>query len=223
MLIGVVEVNAGYVLGESASRVAIVHTALVSSLTYLIGGQVDLLAALCVAPGAMVGAVIGSKLLRRIPVAQLRWMFVTFLLVIAARLVLVAPQRGGHVELAVPVIIGYVGLGLIMGMASGLFGISGSIIAVPLMISLFSASDPVGKGTSLLVSFPTSAVGTVANRGAGLVDVRAGLVVGIAAATASIPARRSPYRRGYPGSCLLACLCWWPFTSASRPTAQATR
>ena len=37
------------------------------------------------------------------------------------------------------------------------------------------------------MSVPTSVVGTLSNRRAGLVDVRAGLVVGLAAAAASVP------------------------------------
>ena len=49
-------------------------------------------------------------------------------------------------------------------------------------------SDLVVQGSSLLVSVPTSAAGTIPNRRAGLVVVRAGLIIGAAAAAASIPA-----------------------------------
>ncbi len=75
-----------------------------------------------------------------------------------------------------------------MGIASGLFGIGGGIIAVPLMITFFAASDVVAKGTALVVSIVTGVVGTAANTRAGLVDVRVGLVLGAAAAIASVPA-----------------------------------
>jgi hypothetical protein len=172
----------------ATSLVAIVPTALVGSLTYLLNGQVDVTAAVFVAIGAIAGTVVGTHLLRRIPVPQLRWMFVVFILLVAARLLLVPPHRGDHVSLTVLVAAGYIGIGLVMGLASGLFGIGGGIIAVPLLVSLFAVSDLVAKGTSLLVSVPTSAVGTLSNRRAGLVDVRAGAVVGVAAAAASVPA-----------------------------------
>ena len=172
----------------ATSLVAIVPTALVSSVTYLLNGQVDLTAAVLVALGAVAGTLIGTRLLRRIPVPKLRRMFVVFILLIAARLLLVSPSRGDHAHLTVLVAVGFIGVGLVMGLASGLFGIGGGIIAVPLMISLFAVSDLVAKGTSLLVSVPTSVVGTLSNRRAGLVDVRAGLVVGLAAAAASVPA-----------------------------------
>jgi uncharacterized membrane protein YfcA len=172
----------------ATSLVAIVPTALVSSLAYLLNGQVDVTAASFLVLGAIAGTVVGTHLMRRISVSQLRWMFVAFILLVAARLLLVSPQRGDDVHVTVFVAAGYVGIGLVMGLASGLFGIGGGIIAVPLMISLFAVSDLVAKGTSLLVSVPTSAVGTLSNRRAGLVEVRAGLVVGVAAAAASIPA-----------------------------------
>ncbi len=172
----------------ATSLVAIVPAALVGSLTYLLDGHVDVVAALLVTSGAIAGALVGARLLRRIPVVALRWMFVVFVLLVAARLLLVAPERGAHVDLTLLVAAGYVGVGLVMGLSSGLFGIGGGIIAVPLLVSLFAFSDLVAKGTSLLVSVPTSAVGTYANQRAGLVDVRVGLVVGLAAAVASVPA-----------------------------------
>lgn len=172
----------------ATSLVAILPAAVVSSVTYLINGAVDLVAGAFIAAGAISGAVIGSRLLRRISVPALRWMFIVFIVAVAARLLFVAPQRGQAVDFSLLVGGGYVALGLAMGIASGLFGIGGGIIAVPLMITFFSASDLVAKGTALVVSILTSAVGTAANSRAGLVDARAGLVLGAVAAVASIPA-----------------------------------
>jgi hypothetical protein len=74
-----------------------------------------------------------------------------------------------------------------MGIASGLFGIGGGVIAVPGLIALFGASDLIAKGTSLLVMLPTGIVGTVGNIRGRLVDLRAGLVVGLAATLISAP------------------------------------
>lgn len=172
----------------ATSLAAIVPSALVGSLTYLVNGQVDLPAASFVILGAVAGTMLGTRLLHRIPVCHLRWMLVVFLLLVAVRLLLVSPERGGGVDLTMIVAVAYVAVGLVMGLASGLFGIGGGIIAVPLMVSALGVSDLVAKGTSLLVSVPTSAVGTMSNRRVGLVDLRAGLVVGTAAAAASVPA-----------------------------------
>jgi uncharacterized membrane protein YfcA len=135
----------------------------------------------------VVGAIVGSALLRRISLTWLRWMFIVFIVAIAARLFLVSPERGDPVELSPLVAAEFVVLGLAMGVLSALFGIGGGIIAVPAFIGVFAISDLVAKGTSLAVMIPTSIVGTVTNWRAGTVDVRSGLVLGIAATLASVP------------------------------------
>ncbi len=115
-------------------------------------------------------------------------MFIVVILAVAARLLLVEPGRGHSIPLTPWVMFGYVALGVVMGVASGLFGIGGGIIAVPLLVSVFAVGELVAKGTALLVSIPTSAVGTLSNRRGNMVDVRAGLIIGAAAAAASVPA-----------------------------------
>lgn len=171
----------------ATSLAAIVPTAVIGSITYLANGEIDIAAGALIAVGAIAGALIGSALLRRIPVAWLRWMFIALILIVAARLLLVTPERGDSLELTVPVALGYVALGLVMGIASGLFGIGGGIIAVPALVAIFGISDLIAKGTSLLVMVPTSIVGTLSHARAKAVDVRAGLIVGVAATVASVP------------------------------------
>ena len=172
----------------ATSLVAIIPAAAASSATYLAHGDVNIVGAALVAPGAVAGAVVGSHLLRRLPLAWLRWMFIAFIVANAVRLLVIAPERGHLAHLTAGVALGYVGLGLVVGVASGLFGIGGGIIAVPLLIAGFGVGDLTAKGSALLVSIPASVAGTVTSRRAGLVDVRAGLVLGAAAAVASVPA-----------------------------------
>jgi hypothetical protein len=171
----------------ATSLAAIVPASIVGSTTYLLAGEIDLLAGFFIAIGGIVGALLGSAVLKRIPIIWLRWMFIVFILLVAARMVLVSPVRGESLEFSALVALGYVLLGLVMGILSGLFGIGGGIIVVPALIGIFAISDLIAKGTSLLVMIPTSAIGTGANWRAGTVDVRAGLIVGVAATTASIP------------------------------------
>jgi uncharacterized membrane protein YfcA len=171
----------------TTSLAAIVPTSIAGSLGYLAAGHIDLVAGTIIAAGAVVGSVIGAKLLRRIPLFWLRWMFITLLLVVALRMVLVEPERGETLDLDALVVLGYLALGLVMGVASGLFGIGGGVIAVPALVAVFGVSDLIAKGTSLLVLVPTSIVGTLTNLRAHAVDLRAGLVVGLAATVAAIP------------------------------------
>jgi len=170
---------------SATSLVAIIPTAVAGSATYFANGEVDLLVALLVAIGGVAGAYLGAKLLKRIPVVWLRWLFIALLILVAIRMFLIAPERGADVELDPLVGLGLVAAGLFMGVASGLFGIGGGVILVPLLIAGFGAGDLVAKGTSLLVMVPTSIMGTITNLRGRMVDVRAGFVVGLAATAAS--------------------------------------
>ena len=171
---------------SATSLAAIVPAAIAGSLTYFANGEIDLLAALFVAIGGIVGSWIGSWLLRRLSLGWLRWMFIALLIAVAVRMVLVVPVRGDRLlELEVLPILGMIALGIVIGIASGLFGIGGGVIMVPAFIALFGMSDLVAKGTSLAVMIPTAISGTVANTRAGLVDLKVALIVGLAATVAS--------------------------------------
>jgi uncharacterized protein len=169
----------------ATSLVAIVPTAVAGATTYGIAGEIDLVAAALVGAGAFAGAPLGAYLLRALPLAWLRWAFIVGMLVAAARLILVEPERGSDIDLSVLLSLGLLLLGIVMGVAAGMFGIGGGVIAVPVLIALFGMGDLAAKGTSLAAMIPAAVSGTIPNLRAGLVDVRQGLIVGIAAVLAS--------------------------------------
>lgn len=170
----------------ATSLLAILPSAIAGSVTYLINGQVDLIAAALIATGAIAGSFIGSHLLKRLPLVWLRWLFIGMVALVAVRMLLIVPVRGEPLELSPLLVLGYVALGVIMGIAAGMFGIGGGIIAVPALVAIAGVSDLIAKGTSLLVIVPTSVSGTIANVRHRLVDVRAGIIVGVAASAASV-------------------------------------
>lgn len=170
----------------ATSLLAILPTAIAGSVTYALNGEVDYVAAGIVAVGAIGGAFIGTALLRRIPIVWLRWIFIAMLVGVAIRMVLLEPERGEPLPLSVLLVFGYLLLGLVMGIASGLLGVGGGIVAVPALVAIFGISDLIAKGTSLLVMVPTTISGSVSNRRAGLVEVRTALIVGAFAAIASV-------------------------------------
>lgn len=170
----------------TTSLAAIVPAAVAGSITYLANGEIDLLAVLFVAIGGIIGSWMGAWLVRRLPLGWLRWLFIALLIAVAVRLALVTPVRGDRLlEPEVGSIIAMIALGLVIGVASGLFGIGGGIIMVPAFIALFGMSDLVAKGTSLAAMIPTAVSGSVANARAGIVDLRVALIVGVAATLAS--------------------------------------
>ncbi len=170
----------------ATSLLAILPTSIAGSISYLSQGEVDLLAAGVIAIGAVAGSILGSNLLRRIRLVWLRWLFILMLVIVAVRMALIEPERGEPLEFTLPVALIYLGIGLIMGIAAGLFGIGGGVIAVPSLVALLGISDLIAKGTSLLVMIPTSIAGTITNSRNRLPDVRIGLIVGVAASAASV-------------------------------------
>jgi len=170
---------------SATSLVAIIPAGIVGTVTYGLTGHVDLVAALLIAAGGVAGTFIGTRLLHRLSIGWLRWLFIGLLVLVAVRLFLEIPARSGVIALTPVSIPGLVILGLVMGIASGLFGIGGGVIVVPILVALFGAGDLLAKGTSLLAIIPGAVTGTVRNARAGLVDVIDGTIVGVTAAIAS--------------------------------------
>lgn len=172
----------------ATSLAAIVPTAVVGSIAYFANGEVDLAAAGLVAAGGIAGSWIGSHLLRRLPLGWLRWGFIALLVLVAVRLVVAPPERmSAPAELDLGIGAAYVGLGFVVGIAAGLFGIGGGLIMVPAFIAVFGMGDLLAKGTSLAAMIPTSISGSVANLRGRLLSAREALIVGVAATLASLP------------------------------------
>ncbi len=171
---------------SATSLVAIVPASLVGSLIYLANGHVDVVAALSIGAGGVVGALIGTKLLRVLPLTVLRWAFVVLLVAAAVRLLFFeVPSRGAELELGIWSIVGLVLFGVAVGTLSGLLGVGGGVIIVPVLISLVGIGDLLAKGTSLLAMVPISTVGTIANLRARLVRLSDGVIAGVCAVAAS--------------------------------------
>ncbi|MGX9347292.1 sulfite exporter TauE/SafE family protein [Microbacterium sp. KNMS] len=168
-------------LGAGTSSAAIIPTAIVGVISYAVNGDVDWIAALLIAAGAVFGAQIGVRMLHALSEPVLRWIFVGFLVVVMISLFLIVPSRDAVLEIDVWSGAGLVVLGLVTGIVSGLIGVGGGIVVVPVLMLLFGMSDLVAKGTSLLMMIPTSLSGTVANIRKHNVDVAAAVGVGLAA------------------------------------------
>ncbi|MDH6423327.1 sulfite exporter TauE/SafE family protein [Aurantimicrobium minutum] len=170
---------------SATSLLAIVPTSFVGALTYAANHQVDVLVAVFVSLGAIVGAPLGSKLLRVLPIAVVHWTFITMMVIEAIRLIFITEVSHGAFELTFVSGAGLIGLGLLMGVASGMLGIGGGVIAVPVFMSVFGLAPLLAKGTSLLAMVPTAISGTIPNLRAGLVVLKEGAIVGLAAVAAS--------------------------------------
>jgi len=170
-------------LAAGTSLAAIVPTAAVGVVSYAVSGSVAWIPAIILAAGAVVGAQIGTWLLARLPQNALRWGFVVFLVVVIVMLFIVIPSRDAELPVTWLSGAGLAAVGVFTGVMAGLLGVGGGVVVVPALMLLFGASDLVAKGTSLLMMIPTAISGTIGNVRRRNVDLRAAVVVGVAACT----------------------------------------
>lgn len=170
----------------ATSLAAIVLSSISGAATYTVAGHTDVIAGLLLGAGGVAGTLIGTRLLKVLPIAVLRWGFIALLVVIALRMLLIVPDRGGDIEFGVATAIGLVASGVVMGVLAGMFGIGGGVLIVPLLVAVFGASDLLAKGTSLLAMIPISIAGSIANVRNTLVRPLDGFVIGGTALLASL-------------------------------------
>lgn len=168
-------------LAAGTSVAAILPTAIVGSLSYAAQGNVDWVAALCLAIGIIVGAQLGTYLLAKLPVSALQWAFMAFLVVVIITLWLVVPQREDQISMNLLVAGMLVLTGFVTGVLSGVLGVGGGVVVVPVLMFFFGANDLAAKGSSLLMMIPGSISGTIGNARRKNVDMRAALIVGLSA------------------------------------------
>lgn len=173
-------------LAAGTSVAAILPTAVVGSISYAVQGNVDWVAALCLAIGIVAGAQLGTYLLARLPVSALQWAFMGFLVVVIITLWLVVPQREDEIGINVLTASMLILTGFVTGVLSGVLGVGGGVIVVPVLMFFFGANDLTAKGSSLVMMIPGSISGTLGNSRRKNVDLRAALIVG-AAASVCVP------------------------------------
>lgn len=72
------------------------------------------------------------------------------------------------------------GIGLLAGFLSGLIGIGGGIVIVPLLVYLFSISQKTAQGTTLFMFlFPVGILGVYNYHKAGLIDYKMAAIMAV--------------------------------------------
>jgi uncharacterized protein len=166
-------------VAHGTSLAATVVVAAASAATYVASDDVDWPITACFASGAVAGAIIGTHLLKIIPRRPLIVVFVATILATAIRLLLVS-DSGGRNDLTIAMGAALVLFGVVTGTLSGLLGVGGGVVMVPVMVVLLSMPTVVAKGTSVATIVPSSLVGTIRNRSNRNVDLRIGAIVGAA-------------------------------------------
>ena len=178
------------------SLAAILPIGVVAAATYYFGRsspQTDLTVAFFLAVGGIVGAFFGSLAARRISDRALSMIFAVLLVAVGLKEVYDA-LNGAAPHLAastVPALspLNYAEItagGIVVGIASGITGVGGGTLIVPLLGLGFGIGQRIAQGTSLLALLPTSAIGALTHHRNGDVNVRAAMWMGGAGAPAAL-------------------------------------
>ena len=115
-----------------------------------------------------------------------------------------APARGPRAYIA------FIGIGLLAGLLSGLFGVGGGTVIVPLLVLLLQFDQRRAAGTSLAAIVPTASVGVISYATTGSVAwipaiiLAAGAVVGAQIGTRLLPRiSQTALRWGFVGFLLV--------------------
>jgi len=178
------------------SLAAILPIALVGAGTYYFGSatpQADLPIAASLVVGGAAGVIAGSFAAQKISERALR-MFVALLLFAvglkdvhdAAFASALVAHTAWSAGLGWPqyVVMAVCGLGI--GVMSGLAGLGGGVLIVPLLVIGFGVPERIAQGTSLIAILPTAAIGAIVHQANGDVDVRAAGIIGAAGVPAAI-------------------------------------
>lgn len=107
-----------------------------------------------------------------------------------------------------------IGIGLVAGLFSALFGVGGGIVIVPLLIIAAGVDGRIASGTSLAAIGITALAGTILYSAEGHVDVGYAALVGLPAAVGAvvgtgIQQRVSVRALGLAFSALLTVIALW--------------
>ncbi len=167
------------------SLAVLIVTALASSMTYAKQRKVDFRSAWMLFIASGPGAMLGSALTSRFHGGAFQLSFGLFMLLMAVLLILRDRMNPLTIEwpisrkltdgTGVTYEYGYslpllLGIGLLVGLVSGLFGIGGGSLFVPVMVILFRFPPHVATATSMFVIFLSSILGSGVHGAMGEID-----------------------------------------------------
>ena len=173
-------------INTGVSSLAVFFVASGSSITYVLNDFSDgsnlLFEILIIVFGGIFGSYIGSKLTESINTALLKKLFAILLIASAYRIIFSTSVSSAFQDNLVL----YFLIGLVSGIGSGLLGIGGGIIRIPMLIFFGGFEQIIAQGISLLTTIPTAltAAATKIRKDAQLLKI--GLIVGVFGVLGSI-------------------------------------
>lgn len=171
---------------HGTSLVALVFTGICGAITYASHSSIDIIAAALLALTAVLTAPFGARYIDALSERNLKKSFGAFLIFCSALLFL-KPYLTNFIS-TVPgytKIIILLTTGVLTGFLSGMMGVGGGTIMIPVMVILIGVTQHVAQGTALLVMVPTGAIGAFTHWRMGNVEkgILWGLIPGIICGT----------------------------------------
>lgn len=176
------------------SLFVIVFSAISALINYVRYNQVRAKIALYIVPCGIAGAQAGALLTDRLPETAVRYIFVILITVLGIKMFFY-PENGGasceEGEMRYSKIQAIL-IGLLAGFISGLCGVGGAVLLIPLLYIFLKMPMHACIGTALIAIFFNSISGGIGYIVRGYVDYRLGVLLGIGSmAAAPLGARLS--------------------------------
>lgn len=180
LMVGILKVSQHQAHGTSL--VAIIFTGISGAITYYMNGSIDLISSLLLASTAIITARIGAIYANSLPEFVLKRAFGCFILLVT--LILLLKPYLTHISVSSTLWLKVTVLlftGAFTGFLSGMMGIGGGAIMIPVMVILAGFDQYTAQGISLLTMIPISLTGAFTHWRLGNVhaDVLPGLIPGI--------------------------------------------
>lgn len=146
-------------LAQGTALVMVVPNVLLAIWRYNQRNRIDWRNALALALPSLLFAYAGAAVAVRLEAAQMRWIFVGFLLFLAAwsLLQVFMAKSAGSDQLRHP--WPWLGvLGSTAGLMGGLFAVGGAVIAAPILTSVFGLSQFIAQGLALALAAPSTLI-----------------------------------------------------------------
>ena len=160
-------------------------------LAYYRAGLLDVLAAAMVALGLLLGSFFGAEIALSLPEATMQRIYGVFLIYIGWRFVeprkllaerrhRAAPPAEETADNAKAAWLPMLAVGVVAGIAAGLFGIGGGLVIVPALVELLHYNQKRAVGTSLAALLPPVSIGAVLSYyHAGMVSLATSAVIAV--------------------------------------------
>jgi uncharacterized membrane protein YfcA len=160
---------------------AILPTALTGAFTYRQAGEIDVRAAGWMVGPGVIGAVFGAALTDVVDTHLLLVVTAVLLAWQAVSILRGARQRAAPIPEGRGTPSMFIGIGLLAGFVSGLLGIGGGLVIVPMLVNLAGMPLKRALGTSLLAIVVLVIPGTIVHAALGHIDWAVFLVVTLGA------------------------------------------